>query len=54
MLVYTFDVAGDVQPFHLPITGEPIESIADLYPNADRFEQELCRIGLRFQPPPQE
>jgi len=51
MLVYTFDVAGKVQPFHVPVTDEPIESIVDLYPNASIYEQELHQTGLRFQPP---
>jgi hypothetical protein len=51
LLIYTFDVAGKVQSFHMPLTPAAIESIADLYPDAAAHEQELSRLGLLFHPP---
>ena len=54
MLVYTFDVAGTVQPFHVPVTDEPVESIVDLYPSAAIYGQERRQTGLWFKPPPQD
>lgn len=41
MLVYTFDVAGQRQSFSIPITAEPVESIADLYPETAVWERDL-------------
>jgi len=54
-LVYTFEVAGKCQPFRIAVSGAPIASIADLYPEASPREQELQRrFGLVFQPPKAE
>jgi hypothetical protein len=49
MLIYTFTVGGKRQAFRLPIGTAPLESIADLYPEAAAREQELQRqYGLAF------
>lgn len=49
--VYTFLVAGQSQQFCIRLTGEPMPSIADLYPAAQSFEEELQRRqGLVFVP----
>lgn len=50
ILIYTFNVAGQHQSFTVPITAEPVESIADLYPETAVWEQELTdRAVIRLE-----
>lgn len=51
ILIYTFEMAGKRQSFHVAATPSAIESICDLYPEAATFEHALGRHGLSFHPP---
>lgn len=49
MLVYRIDVAGQRRSFCITVSAEPLESIADLYPEAAAWEQALQQRGsVRF------
>ncbi|MEZ4861792.1 MAG: hypothetical protein R3C14_10805 [Caldilineaceae bacterium] len=52
-LIYHYEVAGRVEPFYVLLKGEPIASIAPLYPEAASYETELQqRYGIEFNPTP--
>jgi len=51
MLIYTFVVAGRTQTFRLAIDARECESIADLYPEATIWEEQLRQqFDLTFVP----
>jgi hypothetical protein len=51
-LTYTFTVAGSAHVFAIGVKDKTVASIADLYPRAAAFEQELSQQwGLVFQRP---
>lgn len=50
-LVYRYEVAGRIEPFYIPITTLPVDSIAELYPEALAYEKELSECyGIEFHP----
>jgi hypothetical protein len=52
VLIYHFEVAGMLQAFRFAVQSSSLDSIVDLYPEAEACEQELQRrLGIVFQPP---
>ena len=50
-LIYRYEVAGRIELFDVLLVGNQMDSIAALYPEAQRFEEAIQRChGIQFQP----